>query len=176
LIYIKAEIHHLLHLDDRVLRCITMMKQAHPIAGIIGLLTILTFWLSTVASELFGSADAIAAVKETIPWGFVLLVPALAVTGASGFRMAGASKDPRVLRKKRRMPFIAGNGLLILIPAALYLATLAARGDFGTKFYIVQVIELAAGAVNITLMSLNIRDGFSLTQRFSKRTVGYRHP
>ena len=63
------------------------------------------------------------------------LVAALAITGASGFRMAGGSSDPRIVSRKRRMPFIAGNGLIILIAAALYLAMLALRGEFGNLFY-----------------------------------------
>ncbi len=142
-----------------------MLKRIHPVAGTIGFLTILAFWISTVASELFGSVDMIAAVKQTIPWGFLILVPALAITGASGFRMAGSSSAPGIVSKKHRMPFIAGNGLLILIPAALYLAMLASRGEFGSLFYGVQAIELVAGAVNLTLMSLNIRDGLRLTGR-----------
>lgn len=69
------------------------------------------------------------------------------------------------------MPFIAGNGLLILIPAALYLATLASRGEFGGLFYAIQTIELVAGAVNLMLMSLNIRDGFRLTGRLRSATT-----
>jgi hypothetical protein len=146
-----------------------MLRKVHPVAGIVGLATILTFWVSTVISELFGTASAIAAVKQAIPWGFLLLVPALAITGASGFRIAGAATDPRITSKRRRMSFIAGNGLFILVPAALYLAILASRGDFGTRFYVVQAIELIAGAINITLMSLNVRDGFSLTGRLPER-------
>jgi len=142
-----------------------MLKRIHPIAGIIASLTILTFWTSTVASELLGSIETIAFVKQAIPWGLLILVPALAITGASGFRLAGTSSDFRLVRKKRRMPFIAGNGLLILVPAALYLATLASRREFGSHFYAVQAFELIAGAVNLTLMSLNIRDGLRLTGR-----------
>ena len=111
-----------------------MLKRVHPIAGILAFLTILTFWTSTVASELFGSADMIAAVKRAIPWGFLILVPALAITGASGQKMAGASSDPAIARKERRMPFIAANGLLILMLAAFYLAALASRGDFASVF------------------------------------------
>ena len=147
-----------------------MLRKLHPIAGAIGFATILTFWLSTVIAELFGSLAVIAAVKATIPWGFLILVPALAITGASGFRIAGASSDPRVMRKRRRMPIIAANGVFILIPAALYLAVLASRGEFGMLFYGVQAIELVAGAVNLTLMSLNIRDGLSLTANRRRRS------
>ncbi len=143
-----------------------MLKRVHPIAGMIGFLAILTFWTSTVLSELSGSAPAVSEVKQAIPWGFLILAPALAVAGASGLRMAGASRDPGILRKKRRMPFIAANGVLILIPCALYLAALASRGEFGGGFYAVQALELAAGAVNLTLMSLNIRDGVRLSGQF----------
>jgi hypothetical protein len=142
-----------------------VLKRIHPVAGGLAFLIILSFWTSTVAVELFGSPAAIAAVKRAIPWGLLVLVPSLAVVGASGFRMAGTSSAPLVLRKKRRMPFIAANGLLILIPAALYLATLASQGDFGGRFYAVQAVELIAGAVNLTLMGLNIRDGLRLAGR-----------
>jgi hypothetical protein len=91
-----------------------MLERIHAIAGITGSLTILTYWTATVASELLGSVKTIAAVKQTIPWGFLILVPALAITGASGFQMAGASSEPRIASKKHRMPFIARNGLLSL--------------------------------------------------------------
>lgn len=67
------------------------------------------------------------------------------------------------------MPIIAANGLVVLIPAALYLATLASHHELGTVFYSVQAIELVAGAVNLTLMSLNIRDGLYLTRRLQDR-------
>ena len=142
-----------------------MLKRIHPVAGVLAFLIILSFWTSTVAVELIGSPAAIAAVKRAIPWGFLILVPSLAVVGTSGFRIAGASSAPFVMRKKRRMPFIAANGLLILIPAALYLAALASHGEFGGRFYAVQAVELIAGAVNLTLMGLNIRDGLRLAGR-----------
>jgi hypothetical protein len=65
------------------------------------------------------------------------------------------------------MPFIAGNGLLILIPAALYLDRLATRAEFGAVFYAVQILELIAGAVNLVLMTLNACDGLRLTGRLA---------
>lgn len=142
------------------------LSRVHLFAGLIGFLTILTFWTSTVMTEAFGTLQAVAAVKSAIPWGFLILVPALAVTGATGFRMAGKSSLPVIARKKLRMPFIAVNGIVVLMPAAFYLAALARRGEFGDRFYMVQALELIAGAINITLMSLNIRDGLRLTRRF----------
>jgi hypothetical protein len=144
-----------------------MLKRLHLTAATAGFLTILTFWLSTVTVELFGSDRQIIAVKQAIPGGFLLLVPALVITGVTGFRMSGAAKAPRIRAKKRRMPFIAGNGLVVLIPAALYLDRLPAREEFGAAFYAVQALELIAGAVNLTLMSLNVRDGLRLSGRRS---------
>ncbi|MGW5454830.1 hypothetical protein [Nocardia sp. NPDC003979] len=143
-----------------------MLTRIHPIAGVIGLLAILTFWVSTVLSELSGSKDAVVAVKQAIPWALPVLVLALAATGGTGFRLAGGSTLPVVVAKKRRMPIIAANGLCVLIPSAIVLAVLARHDRFGPLFYGVQALELVAGAVNIVLMSLNARDGLRLTGRF----------
>ena len=139
-----------------------MIKRIHPVAGIVAFLIILTFWLSTAVSELFASVDTIVFVKRAIPWGLLLLVPALAITGATGFRMAGPSSKARIVSKKGRMPYIAANGILILVPASLVLSALASRREFDGLFYGVQALELTAGAANLLLMSLNIRDGLFL--------------
>lgn len=139
-----------------------MLARIHPIAGATGLLTIVGFWTTTVVTELFSSEETVRTVKQTIPWFLPILVLALATTGATGFRLAGASTDARIMAKKRRMPFIAGNGVLVLLPSAITLAVLAGRDELGGAFYAVQTLELVAGAINIVLMSLNTRDGFRL--------------
>ena len=69
----------------------------------------------------------------------------------------------------RRMPIIAANGLLVLIPAALFLSWKAATDEFDSAFYAVQALELVAGAVNFTLLALNMRDGLRMTGRLPKR-------
>lgn len=153
-----------------------MRRRIHVIAASISFLVILTFWISTVTVELVGSDYQITIVKQTIPWALLLLVPALATTGLTGFAMAGNTTEPRIRAKKRRMPIIAGLGLLILVPAALYLAHLATRGDFDSTFYTVQAIELIAGAINLSLMSLNIRDGLRLTGRLPQPRADAVHP
>ena len=132
-------------------------------------MTISAFWLSTVASELSGSVDAIIAVKRAIPWGFLLLIPMLAATGGSGFALAKGRKAGLIGTKIKRMRFIAANGVLVLIPAALFLAFKATAGEFDLAFYAVQAIELIAGATNLTLLGLNMRDGFKLSGRYRKR-------
>jgi hypothetical protein len=147
------------------------IRRIHPIAGTIALLTIASFWLATVAAEIWGSAATVAAVKTAIPWGFLLLVPALAATGGSGMALAqggqareGQAGGGLAARKRRRMAIIAANGMLVLIPSALFLAARAGAGRFDTGFVLVQAIELVAGAVNLTLLCLNLRDGIRMAR------------
>lgn len=109
------------------------------------------------------------AVKTAIPWGFLLLIPALAAAGSSGFALAKGWRAGLIGTKIKRMPFIAANGILVLIPAALFLAYKANAGEFDTAFYVVQALELAAGAINITLLGLNMRDGLKTTGRLRCR-------
>ncbi|MGI9341917.1 MAG: hypothetical protein ACR2QV_03665 [Gammaproteobacteria bacterium] len=142
-----------------------MKKRIHAIAGITGFTMILIFWSSTVVSELFGSYADITAVKTSIPWGMIILIPALAIAGASGMAMGRKWKGALVSSKQKRMPFIALNGLLVLVPAAFFLANKAETGVFDLWFYCVQSIELIAGATNLCLMGLNIRDGLTMSGR-----------
>ncbi|NVO17502.1 MAG: hypothetical protein HXX10_26035 [Rhodoplanes sp.] len=144
-----------------------MPPLVHGIAGTTAFVTILAFWTSTVVSELLADAATVAAVKLTIAWGLLLLVPALAVTGLTGFRLAGGSAAPLVAGKKRRMPVIAANGILVLVPCALTLAVLSARGDYGPTFQAVQTLELIAGLTNLVLIGKNIRDGLTLAGRLA---------
>lgn len=147
-----------------------MLARLHAIAGLLAGATILTFWLSTVAVELGGNAAAMTTVKTAIPWGLLLLIPSLALTGATGFRLAGNRRDALVQAKRRRMPIIAANGLLVLVPAAFFLAWRASAGLFDDVFYAVQAVELLAGAVNLALIGLNLRDGLRASGRLHGAT------
>lgn len=104
-----------------------MLKVMHPVAGAMALLTILTFWLSTLFAKRFGSESFVVSVKTSIPWGF-----------------------------------------FVLIPAALFLASKARVGEFDTAYYTVQALEVLAGATNITLLALNMRDGLRLKGRLRR--------
>ncbi|WP_299847009.1 CDGSH iron-sulfur domain-containing protein [uncultured Roseovarius sp.] len=142
-----------------------MKTRIHAIAGGIGFLMILLFWTSTAISELFASHETIAAVKGLILKGMFILIPAMAIAGGSGTVMGKNRTDAKAVAKKKRMPLIAMNGLLILLPSAWFLAGKAAAGEFDTIFYTVQMVELVAGAANLTMMGLNIRDGLTMTGR-----------
>jgi hypothetical protein len=139
-----------------------MIKIIHPVAGALAILTIATFWLSTTLTEMFASRAIVISVKTAIPWGFLLLIPALMAAGGSGFALAKGRRAGLVGAKIKRMPLIAANGILVLIPSALFLATKARAGEFDIIFYVVQALELAAGAANIALLGLNMRDGLKM--------------
>lgn len=146
-----------------------MLKIVHPVAGTLALLTIATFWLSTVISESFASQAVVTSVKTAIPWGLVLLVPALATAGGSGFALAKGRRSALIEGKMKRMRIIAANGILILVPSALFLAFKARAGEFDTAFYATQALELIAGATNIALLSRNMLDGLKLKGRLRRQ-------
>lgn len=148
-----------------------MPKQVHFIAGLLATLAIATFFLSTVIAESLGSHEAVATVKALIVMpGLFILVPAIAATGGSGFFLSKSRQGRLVETKKKRMPLIAANGLLVLIPCAIFLNRWAVAGTFDSTFYLVQSLELLAGATNLTLMGLNIRDGLRMSGRFRGAT------
>lgn len=100
-----------------------MPRIIHPVAGLIALLTIATFWISTASTELFASDAAVAAVKTAIPCGFILLIPALAITGGSGFALAKGARKGLVGVRNQQPPgaaaarAIAGGAPPAALPA-----------------------------------------------------------
>jgi hypothetical protein len=140
-----------------------MKTRVHAIAGSVALLTIVSFWLSTVIAELFLPVSAVVAVKRAVLLGMTWLIPAMAIVGASGFSLAGKRRGRLVIAKRRRMPVIAANGLLVLLPSAIWLYGKAEAGELEAWFYAVQALELVAGAVNIALLGASLRDGLRLT-------------
>jgi len=143
-----------------------MPKQAHLVAGVIATLCIATFFLSTVLVELFGSHAGVAWLKSVVVVpGLFILVPAIAITGGSGLFLSKSRRGRLLDAKKKRMPFIAANGLLVLVPCAIVLSRWSAAGSFDATFYVVQAIELSAGAINLALMGMYMRDGLRLSGR-----------
>lgn len=134
--------------------------KAHKIFAMVAFATIATFWTSTVIVELLFDYEAIAFVKSLIVCpGLFILIPSIIITAITGNVIAKKSKKEELIaKKKKRMPFIAILGAFVLLPSAIYLDMLASQQIFETEFYIVQGLELMAGATNIILMFLNIRD------------------
>ena len=143
-----------------------MKSLAHALASTFVMLIIATFWVGTVVSELFLGPQAVLIVKQLIAaYGVYALVLMMAIAGASGMALAKARKGRLIDAKKRRMRFIAANGILVLIPCALVLNALAATGEFTVGFYLIQALELSMGVVQLVLMSRNFREGLVLLGR-----------
>jgi uncharacterized membrane protein len=149
-----------------------MNARFHAAAGLVAMACILSFWASTLVSELLFSVEVIAAVKHGILYAMALLVPAMVAAGAGGFMLSRNRSGSLLAAKKRRMRLVALNGLLVLLPSAIYLYGKARMGELDALFYVVQTVELLAGAINFTLLGLNARDGLKLSGRF--RSFGLR--
>jgi hypothetical protein len=143
----------------------SLLVKIHAAAGMAAAVTIAVFWTSTVAVELFGSPASVATVKTGIAWAMFGMVPMMAAVGITGARLAGTNPKGVVAAKLKRMKIIAANGLCVLVPSAIFLALRANEGVFDNLFIAVQAAELAAGAVNLALMVVNVRDGFRLSGR-----------
>lgn len=121
-----------------------MKRKIHLLAAIVSTICIATFFTSTIIVELFGSKEAISMLKALIVTpGLYILIPAMALVGGTGFSASQNRQGKMIAAKKKRMPFIAVNGLFILTPCVIFLSIWATTGIFDARFYIVQGIELA---------------------------------
>ena len=140
------------------------LAKIHAASGTLALVVITLFWCSTLYSEITGNLTIIYQVKKAILYGFGLLFPLMMMTGISGNMLAKKKIKGLVKKKLTRMKIIMFNGIVILIPSAVYLFHSVSLGDLGTLFYTVQALELTAGLINLILLSMNIRDGLRLSQ------------
>lgn len=139
----------------------------HRVVASVSFMCVAVFLIATVVVEIFGNYHAVSEVKSLIVFpGLFILVPCIAFTGASGVVLLRSRSGKLARQKKKRMPFIAANGILVLIPCALFLSHCAAAGNFDGYFYTAQGIELIAGTTNLILMGLNIRDGLIMNGRY----------
>lgn len=136
----------------------------HAVLGLGALLCVAAFWSATLISELFLGPQAVAVIKHAIVQGLWLMIPLMAGAGISGGVLSRRRSGRIARRKALRMRFVAANGLLVMLPCALFLDGRAAAGDAGAGFYIVQGLELAVGALQLALLGLNLRDGIRLSR------------
>lgn len=151
------------------------MKQTviHAMGGSIAMLSIATFWTSTLVAELLLGHAAVLQVKHAIAWvGIPVLTVAMLVTGATGKRLGRGRQGRLLAQKMRRMPLLAGNGVLVMLPAAYFLYYKAAAGQFDLAFLLVQGLELSVGLVQLTLMGRNFVAGLRLSGRLRDAATG----
>ncbi|MFT3939317.1 hypothetical protein [Rhodopseudomonas sp.] len=143
----------------------TVLRIFHVIAGIAAFVTITRFLGTTIWTELVGSTEDVAAVKLWIVGRLPFLILSFIMVGATGFILSGRNPKGLAAKKFRRMKIIAPNGLLVLVPAALFLSWKAQHAQFDAAFYTVQAIEIVVGAINFTLLGLSMRDGLTMKGR-----------
>ncbi|MEH6532103.1 MAG: hypothetical protein V7735_12300 [Photobacterium frigidiphilum] len=143
------------------------MKRIHKTAAVIAFLMIVSFFSTSLFADIFGDNEIIAQVKQTILYSVGLLVIAMMTTGITANKLYGAKVQGALAVKQKRMKIAAANGVVILIPAAIFLARWSAAGQFDSLYWTVQAIELIAGATNAILLGLNIRDGIRLSHATS---------
>jgi len=152
------------------------VRSLHLAASLTAVAIVALFLAATLAAEVVGG-DAPTEVKHWIARAVVVLVPVMAAAALSGRRLAGGSRAAPVRRKLRRTQVAAAIGVLVLGPCALALDHLSGRDDVDTTLAIVQLIELVAGASNLALLSLNVRDGLAMrARRTSLRARGVARP
>jgi hypothetical protein len=141
-----------------------MKTILHAAAGTLSIVLVAGFLASTVVAELFLSYPGIAAVKAGIAATIALLVGAMAATGGSGAILARGRVSPVIKRKVLRMKLIAANGLLVMLPSAIFLYYRSAANQFDAIFLTVQVVEIAGGMLQLFLLGRNFRDGLKMTR------------
>ncbi|MGR5149236.1 hypothetical protein ACQKP8_22175 [Photobacterium alginatilyticum] len=150
----------------------SILKKAHKYAAVCALLLIVTFFTSSVVVDLWGDLAMITRVKQAIWSCVLLLVIAMMTTGITAKKLYKAKPKGIFAKKELRMKVAAANGVIILLPAAYFLAVWSANGQFDQVFWTVQIIELIAGFINAVLIGLNIRDGIRLGQKRPTTNAG----
>ena len=144
-----------------------MYSKIHKVSGIVALLVISSFFISSLYGEIIGNHNIIIAIKTyivfTIPV-MLILMPTCAITGK---KMAGKSKSQIVKSKNKRVKFIALNGI-ILITLAIVLYKRAINGEIDSDFLTIQIVEFVFGLTNIIMLGLMIKDGRILTGKIKK--------
>ena len=141
------------------------LKKLHKYAAACAFLLIVTFFTSTVVADLWGDLAIITQVKQGILSCVSLLVLAMMTTGVTAKKIYKGKAKGVFATKEKRMKIAAANGIFILIPAAFFLASWSANGQFDQIYWTVQIVELIAGFTNAVLMGLNIRDGICLGKK-----------
>lgn len=143
---------------------VRLKPMIHGFVGGMAILTIATFWISSAVSEVFLTQSAVALVKHNIVYyGLLPLVLFMAITGGSGNFLTKNRQNKIIQSKMKRMKILAINGFLVMIPSALFLNHKASLGEFDVMFYVVQLLELGAGIVQLYLLFQNFKEGLLLS-------------
>jgi hypothetical protein len=134
-----------------------LLVRVHLAAAVGAAAIIVTFLASSTVTELIGTPAEVRLLRHGVLLGLPLLIGCLVAVALTGRRLAGRSRAPVVRRKQRRMQLVAAAGLAVLVPCAVVLNYRAMTA--------LEITELAVGAFNLALLTLNFRDGRALARR-----------
>lgn len=135
------------------------------LSGAVGALALIsTFLVSSAVTEMAGNAADVHSLRQWIVFGLPLLIGCLAAAALTGRRLARKSRAAVIRRKQRRMQAVAALGIVVLVPCALILDALTASASVSAVVTGLELTEMLAGALNLTLLLLNVRDGRRLSR------------
>src|SRR5260370_5792309 len=140
------------------------LVRTHCAAAAGSLALIATFLLFSAVTELTGDVGDVRVLRQWILLGLPLLIGCLAAAALTGRRLAGGSRAAVIRRRQRRMQIVAAAGIVVLVPCALILSYLAANASSRGLVSALEITELLAGGLNLTLLVLNFRHGRSMTR------------
>ncbi|WP_240008012.1 hypothetical protein [Pseudaquidulcibacter saccharophilus] len=145
-----------------------MISKVHKTAAIVAFLCLVSFWTLSLITEINADKAFFGFVRTYIFYTMFVMIAAIIITAVTGFKIAKKMRGPIIENKKKRMPFIGLNGAIVLLPLAIILFMYSnetiLKGQEGMVDTL-RLIELIFGAINIILISLNIKDGLKLKRK-----------
>lgn len=141
--------------------------KAHFVATIIASITILTFFSLSLFAEIKGDDQFIKNVKAFILYALPVMIIAMPMLKITGDKLAGKSKNPIVLAKKKRMKLMIVNGIG-LMTLAIFLYYRSHFQTIDNVFLIAQIAEFGFGLGNLTLIILNAKSGMQLSEKLKR--------
>lgn len=145
----------------------TNLIRLHCFASMIAAITIAVFFSLSLYAEINGNIQVIKSVKAFIVYALPIMIVSMPIIKISGDRLAGTSRNPIILTKKRRMRFIIINGVGLL-SLALFLFYRSHYQTIDKVFLIVQVAEFCLGLSNLLLLTLNALSGRQLSKKIKR--------
>lgn len=134
----------------------------HLLATLIAIITISTFFISSLIAEIRGDVEFIKTVKTTIFYCLPIQLIVMPTLGITGKKLAGNSKSKVIIQKLKRSKQVMLNGILLLL-LATFLFYWSNYQKVDSLFLVIQLIEFFLGLFNLTLIILNVKAGMKLS-------------
>lgn len=145
------------------------LVRLHILTTIVAALTISTFFAASLYAEISENVEIIKQVKLIIIKALPIMIIAMPTLNITGNKLVGKSQNPIVLLKKKRMKFVIINGIILFL-LAIFLYYYSHYRTIDSIFFSAQIAEFIFGLTNLTLIGLNAKSGFQLSNRPKRKT------